>query len=805
MMLILLGAAALAQTPRGRIEGRVLDTSGLPLPGVTVSLTHQAGPPLVFHTDEVGRFVFTVPYGVYTLTAELSGFESSVRPNLTAGPAPLKLDVVLNLGGFKEQTQVVAQAPRVFTSEEPTAPATLDREIIKMAPVSGMRYDSALPLLPSAVRGPDGLISISGARSWQGAVLLDRMRESDPFSGEPRLSVPITAISTVQVYSPLPPADAGPSTGGVTEVNTRAAVDSYSFSVFGLFPRPRLTSGGTFSIESWQPSFGASGPIVKRRAWITQSVDYRYDKYQTDTVVGRQDSSQHSWSSFTRLDVKPRGAHHLIVRLLGSPERSRHYGLGAFQPADTVPDLATSGISVAVIDRVALGENSTLETHAHARRLTLDLTSEGSWPYVVAHERVYGSYFRTMHQESWRYAAGTTWSKGSIKWHGEHLVKAGVAVAYLTGSGFEVNRPVDYLRSDESLARRYDFVGPGVFAASLTEGQAFAQDDWAIRSRLKMSLGVRWDATTATSGLALSPRVVASYDLKPNALKLTGGFGVLTDKPLLAPFVFARRQARQETLYDDSGLVATSSTLFTNRVAGSLALPRATTWTVQLDQTFKSGWMARIGFQQRLGRREWVIDPVVLSPTTGELLLSGDGESSAKSLEVTTGYRSAHGERQVYLSFVRSSAEGDLNDLNTVGGNRSPAQVLPSAIGPLAADVPRRFLAWGMISLPWQLTASPFVEVRSGFPYTRIDENWDVVGTRNDTRFPTFFSLDLAVEKALQLPFGFPARLGLKVFNLTGHNNGRAVQRDVERPDYGQVYDFVGRQLRGTLEISWNK
>ena len=799
------GATAAAQAPRGRIEGKVSDASGLPLPGVTVSLTHEAGPPLVVHTDEVGRFVFDVPYGRYTLTAELSGFESAVRPNLAAGVEPLVLDLVLNLGGFEEQTQVVAQAPRVFTSAEPTAPATVDREIIKMAPVPGMRYDSALPLLPGAVRGPDGLISVSGARSWQGAVLLDHMRESDPFSGEPRLALPITAIDHVNVYSPLSPADAGPATGGVTIVNTKAAVDSYSFSVLGLFPRPRLGSGGTFGIEAWQPTFGASGPIVRGRVWLAQSVEYRYERFQADTIVGRQDSNMHGGTSFTRLDIKPHGSHHVTVRLLLTPDWNRHYGLGAFEPADTVPDLRTTVVSLAVIDRVAVGQNGTLESHFHAKILTLDLTSDELRPYVTAHERIYGSYFRTLHQDSERYEGGFTWSRGLVKWHGEHMVKAGFSAAYVTGSGLELNRPVTYVRSDGSLARRYEFSGPGILSAALTEGQAFVQDDWTVRAGFKVSLGARWDAATSASGQALWPRAVVSYDLRPNSTKLTAGVGVFTDKPLLGPLVFTERQARLETLYDATGQTILSSRLFTNRLAGPLAIPRATIWNVQLDQTLDGGLMARAGFRQRLGRHEWTVDPTFLSPTTGELRLDGDGGSSARSIEVTTGYRSSHGERQFYVSYVRSWTEGDLNDLNTVAGNRSPAQVLPAARGPLAADVPHRILAWGVISLPWRLTASPFVEFRSGFPYTRIDENWDVVGTRNDARFPTFVSLDVAVEKALQLPFGLPARLGLKVFNLAGRNNGRAVQRDVQRPDFGQIYDSPGRQLRGTLEISWNK
>ena len=131
--------------------------------------------------------------------------------------------------------------------------------------------------------------------------------------------------------------------------------------------------------------------------------------------------------------------------------------------------------------------------------------------------------------------------------------------------------------------------------------------------------------------------------------------------------------------------------------------------------------------------------------------------------------------------------------------------LLEDATAPLNADVPHRLLTWGMFSLPCHLTLSPFLEVRSGFPFTQIDEEWNVVGTRNDFRFPLFVSLDLAGEFSFTVPPGIPMRLGLKLFNATGRKNGRAIQRDVERPDYGQVYDPVGRQLRGTLEISWNR
>ena len=220
-MLLLARRPAAAQTSRGRIQGKVSDTSGLPLPGVTVALTHEARPPLVVHTDEVGRFTFDVPYGRYTLTAELSGFRDGGASQRHRRPRAAHDRHGARARRVRGGDAGGRQAPRVFTAAEPTAPATVDQEIIKMAPVQGLRYDSALPLLPGVVRGPDGLISVSGARSWQGTVLVDHVRESDPVSGEPRLSLPITAIDNVQVYSPLPPAEAGPATGGVTMVNTK--------------------------------------------------------------------------------------------------------------------------------------------------------------------------------------------------------------------------------------------------------------------------------------------------------------------------------------------------------------------------------------------------------------------------------------------------------------------------------------------------------------------------------------------------------------------------------------------------------
>ena len=47
------------------------------------------------------------------------------------------------------------------------------------------------------------------------------------------------------------------------------------FSVLGLFPRPEALGRRHVAIESWQPTFGFSGPLVQGRVWLAQSVEYR--------------------------------------------------------------------------------------------------------------------------------------------------------------------------------------------------------------------------------------------------------------------------------------------------------------------------------------------------------------------------------------------------------------------------------------------------------------------------------------------------------------------------------------------------
>ena len=140
---------------------------------MSVVATTRAGAPVAtVIASRDGTFTLEVPAGDYRLEASLDGFQPAVRDLLVSGPMTLP-DLVLKLGGYAEETTVVATLPTEVQASDFGAPSTIAEEVFDNAPSRSDRYDDVLPLLPNVVRGPDGLISVAGARAPEGVVLLN--------------------------------------------------------------------------------------------------------------------------------------------------------------------------------------------------------------------------------------------------------------------------------------------------------------------------------------------------------------------------------------------------------------------------------------------------------------------------------------------------------------------------------------------------------------------------------------------------------------------------------------------------------
>lgn len=85
VLFVLLFAVTLtAQVRTGNIYGKITDTEGNPLPGVSVTLKGPQIAPLTTVTGATGiyRFVSLGPSNDYEIAAELSGFKKSTKTGI---------------------------------------------------------------------------------------------------------------------------------------------------------------------------------------------------------------------------------------------------------------------------------------------------------------------------------------------------------------------------------------------------------------------------------------------------------------------------------------------------------------------------------------------------------------------------------------------------------------------------------------------------------------------------------------------------------------------------------------------------
>src|SRR5438094_8743383 len=134
---------------------------------------------------------------------------------------------------------------------------------MRRAPLAGERCQDALALVAGVVRGPDGVVNISGARSNQSALMFNSADGTDPVTGEDAIELPIDAVSAVQVRGSAFAPEFGLSAGAVTTVETQRAGDAWHITVNDLEPRLRRRAGEFRGIESWTPRFTIGGPLVK--------------------------------------------------------------------------------------------------------------------------------------------------------------------------------------------------------------------------------------------------------------------------------------------------------------------------------------------------------------------------------------------------------------------------------------------------------------------------------------------------------------------------------------------------------------
>src|SRR3954469_20953270 len=151
LVALLTWATAAAAQNSGAIIGVISDSSGAVLPGVTVTATGPAlqVPSIVSVTDAKGEYRLTpLPPGAYTVTFELSGFQTIKRENVRLALGfTATLDQALGVGAVEESVTVTGSSP-VVDVKNPATAVDMSKEALEILPTSRDGLKAFMNMMP---------------------------------------------------------------------------------------------------------------------------------------------------------------------------------------------------------------------------------------------------------------------------------------------------------------------------------------------------------------------------------------------------------------------------------------------------------------------------------------------------------------------------------------------------------------------------------------------------------------------------------------------------------------------------------
>jgi outer membrane receptor for ferrienterochelin and colicin len=803
VMAVLSASAQQTSTERATIVGSVyvVNPSGEQsfVPGSKVKLSGPVSMQTESNND--GKYSFVaIPVGSYTIEASSPGLKVVQTVRVESG----EVRVPLELKPVEVTNSVVVKSGE--TDNKDAAPSTtISEQTLRDAPNVNERFESSLPLVPGVVRGQDGRVNLKGTRSTQSGALVNSANVTDPVTGSPAINLPIDVVASVEVISNPYDPQYGKFTGAVSTIDTKTGdYDKFHYSIQNVVPRLRDRGGTVDGIGAFTPRTTLTGPLVKNRLAVTQSLEYRYVRTPVNSLPPfSRDTKLESVDSYTQFDFILNPKQTATVSFALYPQKFDYLGLNTFTPQPSTAYLHQRGYQIYAQHRWVIGNEGLLTSQFSYKTFDADVTAQSNDPYILMLETTEGGFFNRQARQSSRTSFQENYRFAPWQFAGTHQFTVGLSYEHSEYQGHQTFLPIEIDGMSNTPVESISFSSPTSYSTDQNETAWFAGDQWAIIPRFTLSLGVRFDNDAITRSTHTAPRAGFLLALtKDGKTLLKGGVGVFYDRvPLMVP-IFPDLSDRTVTLLDQNG-APVSSVFYQNKIIGQLRNPRSTSWNVELDHQVLDGLWLRIAYEQRNTTNDFVVSPVSVGET-GALELSNSGSDSYREFQLAGRYKFR--QNLLNASYVRSRAFGDLNDFNQFFGNLAQPVIQPDARGRLSFDAPNRFLFWGTFAVPGKLTLVPVYDLHTGFPYSTENEFREYVGPRNVDRFPRFSSFDLQISRPLLLRVGerhVHTRVGVGVFNLFNHDNPRDVQNILASSRFGEFFNPAWREFRGKFVLEF--
>ena len=288
---------AVAQEFRATVTGRVTDTSGGAMPGVTITITNtQTNENATALTNSEG--LYSLPFlkpGIYKISAQLSGFRRYEQQlQLEVGQAQT-VNISLQIGNITETVTVTAEAIEATRADRGMV---IDKERITELPLNA-RNPFMLSTLSAGItyNGPaiyqrpfdNGAIadwSINGGQNRNNEFLLDGAPNNSIQGGNNIAYVPsVDAVQEFKIITNSYDAQYGRTAGGVVNVSLKSGTNNFHGTGFEFARRRSFDATEYLNKINKQPKpnhkldqygFQVDGPVFQNKTFFM----FTYEGYK---------------------------------------------------------------------------------------------------------------------------------------------------------------------------------------------------------------------------------------------------------------------------------------------------------------------------------------------------------------------------------------------------------------------------------------------------------------------------------------------------------------------------------------------
>ena len=790
--------------------GFVLDENGVPVAAAQIKLEDAAAHLYRTASDGAGRFTLkNLPAGDYKLEVRKEGFFVISGRALALQPGPNELTLTINHAEeVHEQVQVTARANQIDPQDTAQRDTLTTRDIRDIPVPSPHVLAQSLVALPEITQDNQGNLHIAGARSGETQYLLDGFEIGDPVNGQLTSRFNIDATRTAEVQSSGFGAGYAHAGANILSLDTPDGDDRWRFGTTNPAPGINIQEG--VHLGNWYPRFNFSGPIKRGRFWFSNSISIQH----TFAVVKGQPSGANTWEEWAgdnllRLQYNITPKHILHAGFLYNIARGTNLGLDALDPVSTTVTGDGRRYFASLKDQVWLAD-TLFDFGVAADESILDYIPQGTQTYVLLVNGSSGNYFQRLNQRGRRLQAVAGMPAATRHWHGTHQLATGLNAAslnyFLSADRGEI-QALNAFAIDETtcnsalqpgcLVRQTTFSGPATPYVSNTQLGAYVQDTWSISKYFVVQAGLRTDWDRFTQSAMAEPRLHANIlPFGDDTSKVSLGWGIYNVPLNLSQIAQAFDQQQLDTFYNSAGTVASPGTVVSQFVLPTTGLqqPRFTMYSAGLQQKLFHNTLFGLQLLARNGSHGFAYVDQQPTQPGGIFFLEDTRKDRYRSATVSARHVFSE-DMEVYGAYTRSVAHSN-EVLNPALGSIFYVAQQP---GPVLWDAPNRLVTWGWAPTHiWGIQLSYFFEYRTGYPFSVINLEQQLVGPPNSSRFPAYASLNVGLEKKFAFR-GYIWGVRVEAVNILNRQNPDTVVNNIDAPNFGT---FAGGQgLAFTLRV----